>query len=63
MMTTNLDSAYFLSKALHPRLARSSRGAAVVHVSSAAGLTSTGTGAIYGMTKVRSILRAVPRIN
>lgn len=47
---TNLSSAFKLSRSMHARLARSGRGA-VVLVGSVAGVTTTGTGAIYGMTK------------
>lgn len=53
-MTTNVDSAFFLCKAFYPALVLGTK-AAVVNVSSAAGLTSTGTGAIYGMTKAAMV--------
>lgn len=66
MMTTNVDSAYFLCQAFYASLSRSAgtadwgnkqrRGVpSVVNVSSAAGLVSTGTGACYGMTKAAMI--------
>lgn len=47
---TNLSSAFKLSRAMQPRLAASGRGA-VVFIGSVAGITTTGTGAIYAMTK------------
>ena len=47
---TNLSSAFKLSRVMHPRLAASGRGS-VVFVGSVAGITTTGTGAIYAMTK------------
>ena len=50
MMSTNVSSCYFLCKDLRPFLSRS-KFASVVNVSSAAGVNSTGTGAIYAMTK------------
>jgi len=50
MMSTNVHSCFFLCQAFRPFLARSSL-ASVVNVSSMAGVGSTGTGAIYGMTK------------
>ena len=58
MMRTNVDSAYFLCKDLKEYLevAASRRGtAAVVNVASAAGVGSTGTGAVYGMGKAAMI--------
>ena len=54
MMSTNVESCYFLSKALYPLL-QQGKSPAVVNISSAAGLTSTGTGAIYGMTKAAMV--------
>jgi len=51
MMRTNVDSVYFLCKALHPALSSAQNGAAVVNVASAAGVQSSGTGAVYGATK------------
>jgi len=54
MMRTNLDSCYFLCQAAMPLL-KQSPGSCVVNISSAAGLTSTGTGAIYGMTKAAMV--------
>ena len=50
MFATNVDSAYFLCKDLQQMLAHEG-GGVVVNVASAAGLASSGTGAIYGMTK------------
>lgn len=50
MNNTNMASCYFLCKALRPFLSRS-KHASVVNVSSVAGVGSTGTGAIYAMTK------------
>lgn len=47
---TNLSSAFKLSRAMHPRLVASGHGS-VVFIGSVAGLTTTGTGAIYAMTK------------
>lgn len=50
IMRTNVDSAYFLCKMCLPLLEQAS-GAAIVNVSSAAGVQSSGTGVAYGMTK------------
>ena len=47
---TNLSSAFKLSRAMHPRLT-AAEGSAIVFVGSVAGVTTTGTGAIYAMTK------------
>lgn len=58
MMRTNVDAAYFLCKGLKDSLAKAAeeRGsAAVVNVTSAAGVSSTGTGAVYGMCKAAMI--------
>ena len=58
MMRTNVDAAYFLCKGLQGALAKAAekRGsAAVVNVTSAAGVGSTGTGAVYGMAKAALI--------
>jgi Tropinone reductase 1 len=49
MMQTNLDSAYFLSKLFLDLF--DPLGAAIVNVSSAAGVQSSGTGIVYGMSK------------
>jgi Tropinone reductase 1 len=49
MMQTNLDSAYFLSKLFLDLF--DPLGATIVNVSSAAGVQSSGTGIVYGMTK------------
>jgi len=51
MMRTNIDSAFFLCKAFQEALHQSGGKASVVNISSAAGVGSTGTGAIYAMTK------------
>lgn len=50
IMRTNVDSAYFVSKLFLPLL-EAARGAAIVNVSSAAGIQSSGTGVAYGMSK------------
>jgi len=50
MVTTNLDSCWFLCKLLKPFLQKSQR-ASVVNVASVAGVLSTGTGTVYAMTK------------
>jgi Tropinone reductase 1 len=50
IVTTNMDSAYWLCKEAHRLLIRSARPT-IVNVSSVAGLTSTGSGAIYAMSK------------
>lgn len=50
MMSTNVDSSWFLCKMFKPLLEKSKR-ASVVNVSSVAGVQSTGTGSIYAMTK------------
>lgn len=47
---TNLKSAYDLSRKFHPYL-KNSGHAAIVNISSVAGLTSLKTGSVYGMTK------------
>ena len=49
MMKTNVDSAYFLAQLLLPLFDPS--GATIVHVSSAAGVQSSGTGVAYGISK------------
>jgi tropinone reductase I len=64
IMRTNVDSAYFLCKQLQPLLQRppniqngsdnssnNSGSAAIVNVSSAAGVRSSGTGIAYAMSK------------
>ena len=56
MFQTNVDSCYFLSQAFAKPLRAAAAAArdgsvSVVNVSSAAGVTSTGTGAVYAMTK------------
>lgn len=48
IMRTNVDSAYFLSKACFELF---QRGSTVVNVSSAAGVQSSGTGIAYGISK------------
>jgi len=48
--STNVTSGFELARALHPRLAASGRGS-VVFIGSVAGITTTGTGAIYAMDK------------
>lgn len=48
MMRTNIDSAYFLSKACYELF---TKGSTIVNVSSAAGVQSSGTGIAYGMSK------------
>ena len=53
MMSTNLDSVYHLCKLLFPYFIHGS--STVVNISSAAGLQSSGTGAVYGMTKAAMI--------
>lgn len=50
MMKTNVDSAYFLCR-LFSELFDEESGATIVNVSSAAGVQSSGTGAVYGMSK------------
>ena len=58
MMRTNLDSAYFLCKGMMQALKNAAAvrdSASVVNVSSAAGVGSTGTGAVYGMSKAAMI--------
>mmetsp|Transcript_10993 Transcript_10993/g.13908 ORF Transcript_10993/g.13908 Transcript_10993/m.13908 type:complete len:294 (-) Transcript_10993:51-932(-) len=58
MMRTNVDSVYFLCKAFQDILINTSskqNGAAVVNVASAAGVQSSGTGAVYGMSKAAMI--------
>jgi Tropinone reductase 1 len=48
MMTTNVESAYFLCRLFSDLF---ENGATIVNVSSAAGVQSSGTGAVYGMSK------------
>lgn len=48
MVRTNVDAAYFLSRLCSDLLVE---GSTIVNVSSAAGVQSSGTGAVYGMTK------------
>ena len=48
MMRTNVDSAYFLSRAC---LDLFTQGSTIVNVSSAAGVQSSGTGIAYGISK------------
>ncbi|KAL7569111.1 hypothetical protein ACA910_016944 [Epithemia clementina (nom. ined.)] len=50
IMQTNIDSAYFLTKLLLDLL-DTQNGATIVNVSSVAGEQSSGTGAVYGMSK------------
>ena len=50
ILETNVTCAWDLSRALHPRLAASGRGA-IVNVGSVAGQVSVGTGAVYAMSK------------
>ena len=50
ILDTNVTCAWDLSRALHPRLAASGRGA-IVNVGSVAGQVSVGTGAVYAMSK------------
>ena len=56
IMRTNIDSAYFLCQLCLPLLEQVTRNspsdsAAIVNVSSAAGVQSSGTGVAYGMSK------------
>lgn len=64
MMKTNVDSAYFLCQLFQDILAHTSQGmnmettgmsTSVVNVASAAGVQSSGTGAVYGMSKAAMI--------
>jgi Tropinone reductase 1 len=50
VISTNLTSAFELTRAAHPLLKRA-EGASVVNVSSVSGLTHTSTGAPYAMSK------------
>jgi Tropinone reductase 1 len=50
VLDTNVTCAWDLSRALHPKLAASGRGA-IVNVGSVAGQVSVGTGAAYAMSK------------
>jgi Tropinone reductase 1 len=50
IISTNLTSAFELTRAAHPLLKRAG-GASVVNVSSVSGLTHTSTGAPYAMSK------------
>ena len=51
IISTNLTSAFELTRASHALLKSSAGGASVVNVSSVSGLTHTSTGAPYAMTK------------
>lgn len=51
---TNLKSAYDLSRNFHPYLKNAGK-AAIVNISSVAGLTSLKTGSVYGMTKAAMV--------
>jgi len=60
IMSTNIDSTYFLCKLFHPLLLKAATASAqssacVVNVASCAGLMSSGTGAAYGMSKAAMI--------
>eukprot|EP00815_Leptocylindrus_aporus_P008268 CAMPEP_0116065330 /NCGR_PEP_ID=MMETSP0322-20121206/9690_1 /TAXON_ID=163516 /ORGANISM="Leptocylindrus danicus var. apora, Strain B651" /LENGTH=195 /DNA_ID=CAMNT_0003551607 /DNA_START=154 /DNA_END=741 /DNA_ORIENTATION=- len=58
MMSTNVDSVYFICKSFESILkdtARAREEACVVNISSMAGCFSSGTGAAYGMTKAAVI--------
>ena len=54
IMATNVDSTYFLCRNFLPLLQKSD-GASIVNVASAAGVQSSGTGAVYGMSKAAVI--------
>lgn len=54
IINTNLSASFHLLRGLHPLL-KKSPGAAVVIISSVAGLTHLRTGAVYGMTKAALI--------
>lgn len=51
LLSTNVDSCFFLCKSFSSALKRSGGQASVVNVASVAGLRSSGTGSIYAMTK------------
>ena len=53
MMKTNIDSVYFLCKELQSCFVQGE--SSVVNVASAAGVQSSGTGAVYGMSKAAMI--------
>ena len=59
MMQTNVDSVYFLCQKFQTLLANgacsSHKYSSVVNVASAAGVQSSGTGAVYGMSKAAVI--------
>jgi Tropinone reductase 1 len=66
MVNTNMSSTYFLTRLLSPYLFAYSKsdpinGSTIVNVSSMAGVQSSGTGAVYGMTKaaVNSLTRSL----
>eukprot|EP00667_Euglena_gracilis_P017060 EG_transcript_17928 len=54
IVRSNMDSCFWLSKLFHPLLRRTP-GACVINVASAAGVTSTGSGAVYAMTKAAMV--------
>lgn len=51
VISTNLTSAFELTRAAHPLLKSAAAGASVVNVASVSGLTHTSTGAPYAMSK------------
>ena len=54
ILRTNMDGSYFLCKMAHPLLTKGTKPC-IVNVSSVAGVGSTGTGAIYAMSKAAII--------
>ncbi|KAL9231386.1 hypothetical protein vseg_006621 [Gypsophila vaccaria] len=50
VMTTNLESAFHLCQIAYPLLKNSGKGS-IVFISSVAGVTSLGTGSVYGASK------------
>eukprot|EP00668_Euglena_longa_P016416 GGOE01020669.1.p2 GENE.GGOE01020669.1~~GGOE01020669.1.p2 ORF type:complete len:274 (-),score=72.26 GGOE01020669.1:257-1078(-) len=54
ILQCNMDSCFWLSKLFHPLLQRA-KGACIVNVASAAGVTSTGSGAVYAMAKAAMV--------
>lgn len=55
IISTNLTSAFELTRAAHPLLKAARAGAGVVNVASVSGLTHTSTGAPYAMSKAALI--------
>lgn len=54
ILRTNMDGTYFMCKLAHPLLTKGTKPC-IINVASVAGVGSTGTGAIYAMSKAAII--------